>query len=129
MLHRYLRRRCRRGCDSLPEAGQGRVRSAQDQDQDTSDSSPLALKDQIPEHARVTVGPGGRIVIPGDFRQALGLEDGDAVVIELENDALRLVSYETELRRIRELVSGYVPEGVSLVDELIAARRREAEVG
>ena len=80
-----------------------------------------------PEQVRVNVGPGGRIVIPAAYRQVLGIGEGDAVVLSLEGDEVRLVSYETEVRRVRDLVARHVPKGVSLVDALIAERRHEAK--
>lgn len=126
-IHRYLGKRYQHVRNVLVQAGYDKSQSDPPAEEGAPASSAFAVRDEIAEHARVTVGPGGRIVIPAPFRQALGLEEGDAVVIQLEDEELRLVSYETELRRIRELVSKHVPDGVSLVDELIEERRREAE--
>ena len=70
--------------------------------------------------------PAGRVVIPSAFREALGLKVGDAVSMRLEGEELRLVNFDTETLRIRERLARYVPDGVSLVDELIRDRRREA---
>ncbi len=78
------------------------------------------------EQTRTAVGPGGRVVIPAAYRKVLGIKEGDAVFIRLDGEELRLVSDETEVRRVRELIARHVPEGVSLVDELIRDRRREA---
>ena len=83
-----------------------------------SSSAPL-------EQVSVNVGKGGRIVIPARYRKALGIADGDAVFIKLEGEELRIVSDETEVRRVREMIDRYVPEGVSLVDELLRERRRQ----
>ncbi len=80
------------------------------------------------EQVSTVVGKGGRIVIPAPYRKALGIKEGDAVFIKLEGEDLRIVSDETEVRRVREMIDRYVPEGVSLVDELIRERRREAEL-
>lgn len=82
--------------------------------------------DSAPEQVRATIGPGGRVVIPAAYRAALGVKEGDALIMRLEGEGLRLVSYDTETRLIREMIARYVPEGVSLVDELIRERRREA---
>ena len=46
--------------------------------------------------------------------------------MRLEADELRVVEDETEVRRVREMIARHVPEGVSLVDELLRERRREA---
>ena len=74
----------------------------------------------------VRIAPGGRVVIPAKFREALGVDIGDDMVIELTNGELRLRSFDAVLKRVQETVRQYVPEGVSLADELIAERREEA---
>lgn len=75
----------------------------------------------------VKVGPGGGVVIPTAFLQALGVKEGSEVQLRLEEDEVTIVPRSTVIRRVQERVRKYVPEGVSLVDELIAERRREAE--
>ena len=78
-----------------------------------------------PEQMRVIVGPGGRLVIPAAYRDALQIAEGDAVFMRLDGGELRIVNDETEVLRVRELIARYVPEGVSLVEELLRERRRE----
>lgn len=75
----------------------------------------------------VKIGPAGRVTIPASYLEALGLRQGDDVQLELDEDGLRILSKEVAITRVQDLVRQYVPEGVSLVDELIAERRREAE--
>ena len=82
--------------------------------------------DPLTDPVRGIVGPGGRVAIPAAFREALGLKVGDAVSMRLEGEELRLVNFDTETLRIREMLTRYVPEGVSVVDELLKERRREA---
>ena len=79
-----------------------------------------------PDQVRVAVGPGGRVVIPAAYREALGIEEGGAVYMRLDGEELRVVEDETEVRRVREMIARRVPEGASLVDELLRERRREA---
>lgn len=76
-------------------------------------------------HAKMT--EGGRIVIPAEYRKALGLKVGDKVVLRLEDGEVPISTLDTAIRRAQEFVRQYVPEGYSLVDELIADRRAEAE--
>ncbi|HZR99383.1 MAG TPA: AbrB/MazE/SpoVT family DNA-binding domain-containing protein [Chloroflexota bacterium] len=76
--------------------------------------------------ARTRLGSGGRIVIPAEYRNALGLHEGDVVTMRLEGNEIRLYSFKEGVRRAQALVREFVPEGVSLADELIAERRREA---
>jgi bifunctional DNA-binding transcriptional regulator/antitoxin component of YhaV-PrlF toxin-antitoxin module len=70
---------------------------------------------------------GGRLQLPVDFRRALGLGDGDAVVMEMKDGELRVRPYREALARAREILRQYIPEDVILSEELIADRRAEAE--
>jgi AbrB family looped-hinge helix DNA binding protein len=71
--------------------------------------------------------PGnGRVVIPASFREALGINPGDEVVLRLEEDGLRISTQKQRLEHARRLVRKYVKPGRSLVDELIAERREAA---
>lgn len=69
----------------------------------------------------------GRVAIPQAFWWALGLKESDSVMISMDGDAIRLMSLPASIRRAQELVRRFVPEGVSLVDELLAERREEAK--
>jgi bifunctional DNA-binding transcriptional regulator/antitoxin component of YhaV-PrlF toxin-antitoxin module len=75
---------------------------------------------------RIQIGAGGRVVIPSEMRAALGVTDGDTLQARVVDGELRLMSRETALRYAQNLVRQYIPEGVSLVDELIAERRDES---
>ena len=81
--------------------------------------------DSLMDPVRGIVGPGGRVIIPSAFREALGLKVGNAVSMRIEGEELRLVNFDTETLRIREMLARYVPDGVSVVDELLKERRRE----
>jgi AbrB family looped-hinge helix DNA binding protein len=75
---------------------------------------------------RVTIGPGGRMVIPAELRRSLGVRAGDQVVVDLKDGDLRVRSLDAVIERVQERVRQYVPDHVSLVDELMADRRAEA---
>jgi bifunctional DNA-binding transcriptional regulator/antitoxin component of YhaV-PrlF toxin-antitoxin module len=60
-------------------------------------------------------------------RRELGLEDGDAVIMETVKGELRVRPYRDVVSEVQKRLREYVPEGVSLADELIADRRAEAE--
>ena len=75
----------------------------------------------------VRVGSNGRFVIPAEFRRALGVAEGDELLLRLVDGELRISSRAGAIRRAQELVRRHVPEGVSLVDELLDDRRAEAE--
>jgi AbrB family looped-hinge helix DNA binding protein len=74
------------------------------------------------------LGEGGRLVIPAEYRKALGVEAGDELVLVLEEGSLRVTTPREAIRRAQALVRSYVPEGRSLSDELIAERRRESRL-
>jgi AbrB family looped-hinge helix DNA binding protein len=75
---------------------------------------------------RVTVGPKGRVVVPAPIRRELGIEEGTQLMARVEGDGIVLEPRSAAIRRLQALVRAAVPEGVSLVDELIAERREEA---
>jgi AbrB family looped-hinge helix DNA binding protein len=77
--------------------------------------------------AKLRLGPDGRVVIPAAFREALGLGEGDVLVATIEDGELNLLTRRAAVRRAQAIVRQFVPGGVSLVDELIADRRREVE--
>ncbi len=69
---------------------------------------------------------GGKIVIPAEARRALGLNDGDRVMIDVEEGRLIVRSFPQVVAELQALVRNHVPAGVSLADDLIAERRAEA---
>ncbi|MCX6038172.1 MAG: AbrB/MazE/SpoVT family DNA-binding domain-containing protein [Chloroflexi bacterium] len=75
---------------------------------------------------RVQIGKGGRLVVPVKLRKALNIKAGDEIVARLENDSIRLIPVQQAVNLAQKVVRQYVPQGVSLVDELIKARREEA---
>ncbi len=74
---------------------------------------------------KTKLAEGGRIVIPAEYRQALGLHVGDELILRLENGEVRIFTTRQAIRRAQELVRRYIPQKRSLSDELIAERRRE----
>jgi bifunctional DNA-binding transcriptional regulator/antitoxin component of YhaV-PrlF toxin-antitoxin module len=118
------------------------VLAAPDPDKDGGGASPIAKvvkssssmtthDDRTPEIAAprwawVAVEKGGRIDVPASFLEALGLREGDQVQLALEGDTVRVLTRVAALRELRARVRQCLPEGVSLVDELIAERRAEA---
>lgn len=74
---------------------------------------------------KTKLAEGGRIVIPAEYRQALGLHVGDELILRLENGEVRIFTTRQAIRRAQELVRRYIPQERSLSDELINERRRE----
>jgi AbrB family looped-hinge helix DNA binding protein len=68
------------------------------------------------------IADGGRLVIPAEYRHALGLETGDEVIIRLEDGELRILTRAEAVKRAQAIVRRHVKEGRSLVDELTTER-------
>lgn len=76
---------------------------------------------------KAKIAEGGRIVIPAEYRKKMNLKPGDSVILLMEDDEIRITTFKQSIKRAQELVRRYIPEGRSLVDELIQERREEAE--
>jgi AbrB family looped-hinge helix DNA binding protein len=76
---------------------------------------------------KVSVDSAGRILVPAKLRKALDIEPGDDVNLELKGDVLQIRSLDDAINKAQALVRKCVPNKKSLVDELIAERRAEAE--
>jgi len=72
------------------------------------------------------VAGGGRIVIPAEVRERLGMEVGADLVMTVEDDRATLMNAKAARRRARQRVREYVAPGVSLSEELLADRKKEA---
>ncbi len=69
---------------------------------------------------------GGRLQIPAEVRRELQLADGDEVRMDIVDGDLRIRPRRGTFKRIAARLRRYIPEGVSLADELIAERRAES---
>jgi bifunctional DNA-binding transcriptional regulator/antitoxin component of YhaV-PrlF toxin-antitoxin module len=76
---------------------------------------------------RVRIIEGGKLIIPASMRRELGIVTGDTVLVDVADGELRVRSLSKAIERAQAILRRHVPEGVSLADELIADRRREAE--
>jgi len=76
---------------------------------------------------RTRLGSGGRFVIPGAYRKAMGVKPGDELVVSMDDGELRVTTVAHAIRRAQALVRQYVPDGSSLVEELLTERRADAE--
>lgn len=76
-------------------------------------------------HAKIN--ENGRIVIPAAMREALGIVPGEELVLRIEDDELRITTMRHRIERAREVVRRHVKPGRSLVDELMAERRKAAQ--
>ncbi len=95
--------------------------------------TPAAIDGRSPQPPRQSskwlwtmIGKGGRIELPRAFVEAMGADEGDLVQLALEGDVVRVLSRTAALRELQEEVRRCVPDGVSLVEELLNERRVEA---
>jgi len=76
---------------------------------------------------RLSLRPDGSVILPPEVCTALKIGPGDVLVGRLEGRDFSLTDGETSIRRAQEFVRQLMPVGGgSLVDELLADRRREA---
>jgi AbrB family looped-hinge helix DNA binding protein len=78
------------------------------------------------EEVRTRLNENGRLVIPASIRRALDLQPEAEVVLRVEDGELRMTTPQRRAQRAQELFKKYVGKGVSLSEELIADRRKEA---
>ena len=78
------------------------------------------------QQVKAKLDKAGRVVIPAAFRTALGVKPGEYLILRIEDGELRAWTFEYAVKKSQETMRKHVPPGVSLVDELIAERRREA---
>ena len=76
---------------------------------------------------RALVGAKGRIVIPVEMREALGIDEGDKVILRVENHELHISTIRGCIRRAQERAAKYVKPGTLVSDELSAERREAAK--
>lgn len=76
--------------------------------------------------SRVRVDSAGRIVIPADLRDQLGIEPGHDLILSGDGHGIHLQTFDQTVRAAQEAFAPYRVPGVSVVDELIRDRREEA---
>lgn len=81
----------------------------------------------IANRVRLTLGPGGRVVIPVALREAMEVAEGDAILAWVDDGELHMISPRVGARQAQAMLRSLLPEGASLAGELIADRRLEAE--
>jgi AbrB family looped-hinge helix DNA binding protein len=73
------------------------------------------------------ISNGGRVVIPATYRKSLGLSEGEAVTLSMDEFGIRISTPRLALRRLQALAAKRIPKGRLVSEELIAERRKEAK--
>jgi AbrB family looped-hinge helix DNA binding protein len=71
------------------------------------------------------VGGGGRVVIPADLRQTLGVRAGDVVVFESNGEGVRLRPQAEMLRELQDKYRRRWRKPAFSVDAFLAQRKAE----
>jgi AbrB family looped-hinge helix DNA binding protein len=74
----------------------------------------------------VRVDTAGRIVIPAELRQKLGIEPGQELFLREDEQGIHLQTFTQAVQAVQELFAPYRVPGQSVVDELIREREEEA---
>ena len=81
----------------------------------------------LPERLDVQLGPGGRVVIPAVYREAMQVKEGDRLMARVVDGELRLITPKMAIAWAQKMVRETIPGDLSLVDDLLEERRREFE--
>ena len=74
----------------------------------------------------VRVDSAGRVVIPAEVREHLGIVPGQDLILSEDARGIRLNTFEQAVQAAQEAFAPYRVPGVSVVDELIRERADEA---
>ena len=84
-------------------------------------AAPDSSADALPRTLRVA--PDGRLLIPAEMREAMGLGEGGAVTARVEEGELRLLSRAVAIRQVQARLRRRKRPGESVVDRFLAERR------
>ena len=75
---------------------------------------------------KAQVSPSGRLSLPADFRKAVGLEKGGAVIIELDGNDIRVRTVQEAVARAQALARRLFADRTDVsVDDFLAHRRED----
>lgn len=80
-------------------------------------------------YIRGKVSGMGRVVLPAELRKEFGIEDGQEVVFSRTEYGIQIMTLDQAIRQAQQMVRRHVPKGVSLVDQLHDARRKDSTFG
>jgi AbrB family looped-hinge helix DNA binding protein len=74
----------------------------------------------------LNVGNDGRILIPKEIRQKLGINKNNSVIANIDENGLYITTVQNSLSKARALVNQFCGSDESITDLLISERRAEA---
>lgn len=79
------------------------------------------------ESIKTKLKNGGRIIIPSSFRKLMHINDGDDLILHIDNNVISITTPESALKTLQnKLKKSLKDNSVSLTNELIQDRRKEA---
>lgn len=75
---------------------------------------------------KLKLSQGGRLVIPAEYRKAIGLNIGDDIMLRVEDGEIRLTALQQSIQQAQAAIRRHVDKDRSLVDELIAERKEQS---
>ena len=79
------------------------------------------------EAIRTHIDKNGRVLIPAFVRSEWNIKPGDVFVIRIIDNEIRMITLNQAVKNAQSLVRKYVPQNISLVEELIQSRRAEVQ--
>lgn len=80
---------------------------------------------KLPERLHVTLGPGGRVVIPAVYRKAMQVKEGDRLMARVVDGELRLITPQMSIKLAQKMVREVIPPDADLIADLFEMRRQE----
>lgn len=85
------------------------------------------MSESHPSHfSRVRVDSAGRVVIPAEVRQHIGIQTGQDLILSEDEEGIHIQTFSQAVKAVQEAFAPYRVPGVSVVDELIREREEEA---
>ena len=75
---------------------------------------------------RVSMGAGGRVVVPAAVRDALGFAEGEPLVLTVDDGTVRVETYARSVERLQAQVRAMIRPTGDLVDRFLADKRADA---
>ena len=77
------------------------------------------------QEIRTHIDANGRILIPHSIRKAWDINSGDVFVIRTFDNEMRIINLKQAIVNAQNLIQEYIPDNVSLTEELFTMRREE----